>query len=53
MGGCGCKKKKTEQVQTTTNTNNQSPQINSIQTKEEDKAKVVSEIIKKLNMKKP
>lgn len=48
MAGCGCKKKKTEQIQTVTNTtNNQTSPSTNIT--EEDKAKLVSEIIKKLN----
>lgn len=51
--GCGCKgKKKEQQVQVTPLTVNNQTQSSQI-TKEEDKAKLVSEIIKKLNSSKP
>lgn len=46
---CGCKKKKTEQTQTVTNTSNNQVSTSSTNITEEDKAKLVSEIIRKLN----
>jgi len=49
MGGCGCKKKKVSQVQEPSTINTTSVQTNTQQTvTEEDKTKIVNEIIKKL-----